>query len=93
MGRIGIRELKQNASAVIRRVAAGESLEVTDRGRPVARLVPLESRSRLQELVASGRATAPLADDRTHLLAPPLPARPGAPSLSEILERMRADER
>jgi prevent-host-death family protein len=39
MERIGIRELRREASAVLRRVAAGETVEVTDRGRPVAVLV------------------------------------------------------
>src|SRR5262245_41752831 len=38
---VGIRELKDNASAVIRRVAAGETIRITDRGRTVARIVPL----------------------------------------------------
>jgi prevent-host-death family protein len=39
MERIGIRELRRDASAILRRVAAGETVEVTDRGRPVAFLV------------------------------------------------------
>lgn len=39
MERIGVRELRRDASAVLRRVAAGESVEVTDRGRPVAVLL------------------------------------------------------
>lgn len=39
MDRIGIRELRRDASAILRRVAAGETVEVTDRGRPVAFLV------------------------------------------------------
>ena len=39
MERIGVRELRQQASAVLRRVAAGETVEVTDRGRAVAVLV------------------------------------------------------
>lgn len=39
MERIGVRELRRDASAVLRRVAAGETVEVTDRGRPVAVLV------------------------------------------------------
>lgn len=49
MAEIGIRALKQNASAVIARVAAGEVLVVTDRGRPVAQLAPLAAR-RLDQL-------------------------------------------
>jgi prevent-host-death family protein len=36
MVRVGIRELRQQASALLRRVAAGEIVEVSDRGRPVA---------------------------------------------------------
>jgi prevent-host-death family protein len=36
METVGVRELRQQASAILRRVAAGETFEVTDRGRPVA---------------------------------------------------------
>ncbi len=36
MERIGVRELRRDASGILRRVAAGETIEVTDRGRPVA---------------------------------------------------------
>lgn len=38
---MGIRDLKQNASAVIRRVKQGEALTITERGVPVAKLVPI----------------------------------------------------
>jgi prevent-host-death family protein len=41
MERVGIRELRQNLSVYVRRVKAGHSLEVTERGRPVARLEPI----------------------------------------------------
>ena len=37
---VGLRELRQNASELIRRVEAGESLTVTVAGRPAALLVP-----------------------------------------------------
>lgn len=40
MASIGIRELKNNLSRVIRRVADGEAIDVTDHGRIVARLSP-----------------------------------------------------
>lgn len=39
MERIGVRELRRDASVILRRVAAGETVEITDRGRPVAILV------------------------------------------------------
>lgn len=37
---IGIRELRAHLSAYIRRVKAGETVIITDRGRPVGRIVP-----------------------------------------------------
>ena len=40
MERIGLRELRQHASRYIARVARGETVEVTHRGRLVARIVP-----------------------------------------------------
>jgi prevent-host-death family protein len=39
MKQVGVRELRRDASAILRRVAAGETVEVTDRGRPVAVLL------------------------------------------------------
>jgi prevent-host-death family protein len=57
LGRVGVRELRQNLSVYLERVVAGESLEVTDRGRSVAMLVPLRPGATLVDrLIASGRA-------------------------------------
>jgi len=42
---IGVRELRQQASELIRRVEAGEQLTITVAGRPSARLVPLAPRT------------------------------------------------
>lgn len=68
--RVGVRELRQNLSKYLRRVVRGETLEVTDRGRPVAVLAPLpEASSPLERLVASGRAVRP-SDDLLTLLPP-----------------------
>jgi prevent-host-death family protein len=55
--RIGIRELRQHASRYLARVATGETIEVTDRGRAVALLVPTHE-DRWQDLVASGQVLA-----------------------------------
>jgi len=61
--RVGVRELRQNLSRYLRRVALGERLEVTERGKPVAVLGPVDdSTSALRQLVASGRATPPEGD-------------------------------
>lgn len=60
METIGLRELNQNPSRAVARVRAGESLLVTDRGRPILRMVPeVESPGVLSRLVAEGTATAP----------------------------------
>lgn len=91
MDSIGVRELRQNASEWLRRVEAGETIEIKNRGRVVALLKPPPKRSRLEELEALGllsRATGSLSD-----LGPPLPLKPGVPSPSEVLEQMRAHER
>ncbi len=92
MMRIGVRELRQNASAVLRRVMEGESVEVTQRGRPVAMIVPLPQEDEVVErLVAQGLAT-PAKGDLTEL-PPPIKLPPGSKLPSEILEELRADER
>jgi len=90
MERIGIRELRQNASEYVRRAQAGETIEVTDRGRPVARLAPLpRAESILDRLIAEGRATPPTRDLAS--LGPPVAPTPGARSLSEIVDELRED--
>ena len=52
--RIGVRELRQHASRYLARVATGETIEVTDRGRAVALLVSTHQDG-WQNLVASGQ--------------------------------------
>ena len=42
MDRVGVRELMQNAGASVRWAASGETLAITDRGWPVAKIAPLE---------------------------------------------------
>lgn len=48
MTQVGIAELKANLSRFLRRVRRGESVIVLDRDTPVARLVPIESKSSLE---------------------------------------------
>ena len=42
---VGLRELRQNASELVRRAEAGEEIEITVSGRPGARLVPIRPRA------------------------------------------------
>src|SRR5512142_3027620 len=88
MERIGVRELRQHASRWLARVAGGESFEVTDRGRPVARLVPVRDGGVLERLVREGRAVPAKGDV---LEVEPLPATGFSPSAE--LARMREHKR
>lgn len=90
MKTVGIRALKQNASAVIREVASGEEITVTDRGRAVARIVPVRT-GRFAELVESGQVRLPVRSIAD--LGPPLPLEPGERTLGDVLREMRDDER
>lgn len=92
--RVGIRELRQQASLVLRRVAAGEVVEVTDHGHPIARIVPLRPGT-LDQLVLEGRASEADGDllDLMDELGLPAPPESGHPAPSEALAALRADER
>lgn len=91
MERIGVRELNQNTSQVLARVSGGETVEITDRGRPVARLVPISTdASTLARLVATGRAVAPSATGPVAL--PPHLGDPDVDVAAE-LAAMRDEER
>lgn len=87
---VGVRALQQNASAVVSRAAAGEVIEITDRGRPVAQIVPLAG-GRLAALVRAGLARPARRSLRD--LPPPLQATIGVPTLGELLAEARAAER
>lgn len=91
MMRIGIRELRQRASDYLRRVEAGETIEVTDRGRPIALLTPIPEAPPLERLRASGDIQDGVADWDD--IPPPLPLDEREETPSEILERLRSDER
>ncbi len=89
MERIGVRELRQHASRYLDRVKAGETVEVTERGRLVALLVPPNpATSARDRLVASGRLH-PAA--RPFRLPQRAPMHPGAPDTGEVLDELRED--
>lgn len=82
-----MRELKQNASAVVAEAAAGEEITITVRGQAVARLLPI-AQSGLEGHVASGRVRPPTASLATLPAAMPLE---DGPSLSETLDELRRE--
>ncbi|HEY5096650.1 MAG TPA: type II toxin-antitoxin system prevent-host-death family antitoxin [Acidimicrobiales bacterium] len=90
---VGIRELRQRASELLKRVAGGDSFTVSDRGRPVARIVPLQGGT-LEQLVLEGRASGP--DGNLLSLAEELglpDASSGGMPPSTALAALRGDER
>jgi prevent-host-death family protein len=90
LARVGVRELRQNLSVYLDRVKAGETLEVTEHGHPVARLGPnpVLRMSILDQMIADGRATPAKGDRRSLPMPPIIPGRP----LSEILQEMRDED-
>lgn len=91
MASVGVRELRQRASELLRRVEQGETIEVTDRGRPVALLSPPPAGSPLDRLRAAGEIHAAVADLED--LPDPIVLAPGIASPSDVLRRLRRDER
>ena len=83
---VGIRALKQNASAVVARASAGEVITITEHGRAVAQLVPLPATT-LDGLIAAG-----LARPASRSISD-LPRPKKGPPISPVLQEMRDSER
>jgi prevent-host-death family protein len=81
--------VKNNLSAIIREVQQGETIVVTDRGRPVARLEPMgqidQSDARLLALVEDGLASLPRKPADASVLDLPMPAVVAGPSAVDYL--------
>ena len=92
--RIGIRELRQHASVYVDLAEKGQTVDITNRGRLVAQLVPArEPESPLERLIAAG-IIEPAEDPGDLLDIEPAPAvPPGQPTATEILLQMREEER
>jgi prevent-host-death family protein len=79
---VGLRELRQHASEIVRRVEAGEIVTVTVSGRPAAQIIPIDRRTwrswaEVADLFAPDRAAEGWAADRDRLdesTADPWPA-------------------
>ena len=83
MKRVGVAELKNNLSRYLRAAEAGETIEVTDHARALARLVPMDARRG----ATIRPATLSLADIRARQI---VPLKLGV-ELATILDEERAD--
>jgi len=90
MRQVGIRALKQNASEVIAEVTNGETIIVTDRGRPVAQISPLPT-SQIDAHIASGMIVR--AKNSKKKLPQPISQKSKTPTLSQVLTESRNKER
>ncbi|MFQ5740876.1 MAG: type II toxin-antitoxin system Phd/YefM family antitoxin [Acidobacteriota bacterium] len=89
MLRVGVRELRQNLSKYLKRVAIGEGFRVTERGRPVALLIPVpDQKGALGRLISSGRVL-PARGDLLEL-GPPFGCKTTI-SISRALEEQRSE--
>jgi len=90
MRRMGIRELRNEATRAVRRAMAGERIIITISGTPAAQLGPLnqgEAAPTLDDLVAAGLVRP--ARRKTHR-EPPKPVKlPRGPSTTEIIREHR----
>jgi len=91
MTSVGVRMLRQRASELLRLVERGETVEITDRGRPVALLTPMPEGGPLERMRAAGEIESATEDPDD--LPEPLVLAPGAEPPSSVLGRLRSDER
>ncbi|MGH3275857.1 MAG: type II toxin-antitoxin system Phd/YefM family antitoxin [Streptosporangiaceae bacterium] len=95
MATVTVSELNQQTARVLDRIKAGESVEVSEYGRPIARLVPAVPATGaplLDRLIGQGRAV-PAAAPGPIPPTPPRDERDEGVSLSGTLSQMRDDER
>ena len=88
-GQVGVRELRQNLSVYLARIARGETLEVTDRGQPVAILAPLPKPVSVLERLKRDGLLIPATGDLLAAMRP-LTGRTSRRG-SRLLQQTRAD--
>lgn len=87
--RVGVRELRENLRSYLERVKAGDELLVTDRGKPIARILEPESHEATRaRMIREGRIK-PASRPWTPIDVDKLPELGPGPTLSEIVIAMR----
>jgi prevent-host-death family protein len=65
MPEVGIRQLRDHLSRYLNQVRGGDEVTVTDHGRAIARIVPLDQPRLLDQLIEEGRITPARQADRS----------------------------
>jgi prevent-host-death family protein len=81
---VGIRELRDGLSRHLAEVRGGRTITVTDHGKPIARIVPVDQLTALERLVAEGRVRRPKRRKRPA----PIPA-PTDGTVSDLVAEQR----
>jgi prevent-host-death family protein len=89
---IGVRELRQHASRYLARVEAGEELGVTNNGRLVARLVPVQAAARSRQALIDAGSLIPAHRPQNFLDITATPVRGRKRNLSDVLNEMRNEQ-
>lgn len=89
MADVPVRELNQHTARVLARVKRGEQVDITERGRVIAKIVPAQSNP-LSDMISSGKL-------RPATITGPAP-RPGGPvktdsEAGQLLRELRDSER
>ncbi|HEY9556378.1 MAG TPA: type II toxin-antitoxin system prevent-host-death family antitoxin [Acidimicrobiales bacterium] len=85
MAEIGIRELRDHLSRYLDRVQQGEEVVVTDRGRAIARVLPIDGERTIDRLIAEGLVTPASQRGR----ARPKPLKTAGPVSDLVAEQRR----
>ena len=90
MPQVGLRELSHHTAKIVDRVRGGETIEITDHGTPIFRMVPVKpAGSLIDRLVQQGRVRPPTS---TEVPAPLLEDRPEL-NLGDLVIELRDEER
>jgi len=90
MGDVGVRELRDHLSKWLDEVKAGRDITITERGKPVARIVPIAADDTLARLIAEGIVTPPKGP-RPNLSAwNPINLKSGATISDLVIEERRS---
>lgn len=81
---VGVRDLRDGLSKHLATVREGHTITVTDHGRPVARIVPIDEPTKLEVLIAEGKVTP--AQSRRRALPTPIST---SGSVSDLIAEQR----
>lgn len=84
---VGIRELKNGLSRYLKRVRKGETIVITDRGEPIARIIPAGIPEHIARLIAEGRVS--WSGKKFVPPANPVKPKPGSRLTSDIISEDR----